>query len=189
MRATPIGVFLSLCLWPVALMSSFSRGTQRVNGCRDYAMACQKLFSSMPPSSPPPQPTTTPLLLLPLSSNRPEPNEAFLHVWTQMHVKAFGAGRGRKQGSCFRLKASFPFTTTTTCPPFTRGKRCREDLQPLRRATSLQSVEPVETSAFDFLTATVKPGLSLTASQQSSSSRSAPAEVKHTQPARPIRKL
>lgn len=33
-------------LWPVAVMSSFSLRTQRVNGCWDYAMACQTPFSS-----------------------------------------------------------------------------------------------------------------------------------------------
>lgn len=69
-----------------------------------------------------------------------------------------------------------------------RGKRCREDLRPLERAISLQSVEPAKTSVSDFLTTKVKAGLSLTASKRSSTSRLALAEVKDPQQMCPIRR-
>lgn len=49
---------MSLGLWPVVIMSSFSRGTQTVKGCWDYATACQTPFS----------------LLLPPPSHRLRPN-------------------------------------------------------------------------------------------------------------------
>lgn len=45
---------VSLCLWPIAMMSSFSLRTQTVNGCWDYAMAPQTPFLlSCPPFSSP----------------------------------------------------------------------------------------------------------------------------------------
>lgn len=37
---------VSLCLWPIAMMSSFSLRTQRVNGCWDYADAFSPLLPS-----------------------------------------------------------------------------------------------------------------------------------------------
>lgn len=113
----------SLLLWPDEATSSFSPGTQRVNGCWDYATTCQTPFSShsLPPPPPPPL-------------NGPEPNEAFLHVsirciWMQRCSRS-GTDVGTKQGFSFREEESSPQQGLT---PACRGESYRKVLQQTAR--------------------------------------------------------
>lgn len=80
----------------------------------------------------------------------------------------FDTGRRRIQGSCFKLKGSLPFTRASHLP-------CRGvvviRIYNCQSGQYLCSVQPAETSIFDFLTTNLKPGLSRLPSKWSSPSR------------------
>lgn len=118
---------MSLRLWPIAMMSSFSLGTQRVNGCRDYAMACQTPFSSLA------------LLFFPTSPSNGG-GEAKLGIparFNQTRLNAVAAThmlrhrRGNKTGILFRSEAS----PRQGLAPALQGEGCK-DLQPSERLIS-----------------------------------------------------
>lgn len=92
--------------------------------------------------------------------------------------KCFGTGGERIWGSCFTHKASFPFTRASHLP-------CRRKvvvrIYSCGSGRLLLSVKLVKTSVFDFLTANIKPRLSLIESKGLCSSRLEKFEVKDAQ--------
>lgn len=124
---------MSLCLWPVAMMSSFSLGTQWVNGCWDYAMACQTPFSS-------PALLSTPL---PLQTGWSQ-NRHSCTFWSDA-FECFGTNGGNKTGISFHSEGKPPLTRASHLPY--RGKVVVR-IYDCRGGWYLQSVKPVKTSVF-----------------------------------------
>lgn len=92
------------------MMSSFSLGTQRVNGYWDYAMACQTPFSS-------------PALLSPLLPfKRAEAKLGIPARFDQMHLNAVAAlhmlwhRRGNKTGILLHCEGELPLTRASHLP-------------------------------------------------------------------------
>lgn len=173
LRAT-IGGFVTLPV-PVALMSSFSRGTQRVNGCWDYAMACQKPFSSLPPTPPLPKGR---------SQIRHSCTFGFRCMW-----RLLAPAEEEYKDLVSGWKQAFPSPAAPLpLPPAPQGGSVVVRIYDRWRGQYLCRVSNQQKHLYDFLTTKVKAGLSLTASKRSSTSRLDLAEVKDPQQMCPIRR-
>lgn len=167
---------VSLRLWPVAMMSSFSGSAQRVNGCWDYAMACQTPFSSPAP------PTPTPFQIG-RSQIRHSCTFFFWFRDISMLLAQAAVGGKKKTGVWFHCKGeSFPLLPPPPLhmglAPALQGENCRQDLQLPGWAISAECQTSKKHLYLPFLKANMKPRLSLIASKWSCSGRLDAAEVK-----------